>query len=98
YALENHVTRMQEDHDNARAFAAAIEDIEGLRVATPETNLVFFDVDVTMGNASQLSAKLKEHGVRINPAGPQRLRACTHLDVNRVDVLRAADVLAECVE
>src|SRR5690606_4291270 len=31
YALENHVTRMQEDHDNARAFAAAIEDIEGLR-------------------------------------------------------------------
>jgi len=97
YALEHNVNRLQEDHENARAFAAAIEDIEGIHVQAPETNLVFFDIDRELGNASQLSAKLKEHGVRINPAGPQRMRACTHLDVNRIDVLRAADILAECV-
>jgi threonine aldolase len=99
YALENHLERLQIDHDNAKAFADVIRGIDGLRLDPPDiqTNLVFFDVDRELGNAAQLSAKLKEHGVLINAAGPQRLRACTHLDVDRAAALRAAEILGTCV-
>jgi threonine aldolase len=99
YALEHHVERLQLDHDNAQAFADVIRGIEGLRLDPPDvqTNLVFFEVDRELGNAAQLSAKLKERGVLINAAGPQRLRACTHLDVDRAAALRAAEILGECV-
>ena len=99
YALENHVDRLSEDHENARIFAESITTIDGVRinVAEVESNLVFFEIDPKLGTAAQLSAKLLERGVKINPTGAQRLRACTHLDVNRTQVRRAADVIRECL-
>jgi len=100
YAMENHVERLQVDHDNARAFADRVAQIDGITLEPPdvETNLVFFNVDPELGNAAQLSAKLKQRGVRINASGPRRLRACTHLDVDLESVLRAADTVAAVVE
>jgi threonine aldolase len=99
YAMENHVERLQIDHDNARAFAEEIRQIDGITLDPPDvqTNLVFFNVDPELGNAAQLSAKLKQRGVRINATGPQRLRACTHLDVDREMALRAAEAIGEAV-
>lgn len=100
YAMQHHVERLQIDHDNARTFAGAIHEIAGLTLEPSEvqTNLVFFNVDPKLGNASQLSNKLKQKGVLINASGPQRLRGCTHLDVDREGVLRAAQALAEAVK
>ena len=99
YAVEHHVDRLSIDHDNARTFAAAIASIDGiqLNLADVESNLVFFDVKREAGTSAQLSAKLRERGIKINPTGPQRLRACTHLDVNRGQVLRAADAIRSCL-
>jgi threonine aldolase len=100
YALEHHIDRLQDDHDNARRFAHAISGIEGIRINLNEveTNLVFFEVDSALGTSAQLSAKLLSQGVKISPFGPQRLRACTHLDVSRDDVLAAAEAVKMCVE
>lgn len=99
YALEHHVERLREDHDNAKAFAQEIAQIDGIRVDVDavETNMVFFEVAPELGYASQLSAKLRTKGVLIGAVGPQRLRACTHLDVTREDVLTAAAAIRESV-
>lgn len=100
YALENNVNRLADDHLHAKQFADRIRGVEGLTVDAPEdvqSNLVFFQLDPKLGTPATFSARLKEHGVLINPLGPQRLRACTHLDVNRQQVLHAADVVIECV-
>lgn len=99
YALEHHVDRLADDHANARLFAERIAEIDGISIDLDavETNLVFFHVDPRLGDASQLSAALKARGVKIGAMGAQRLRACTHLDVSRDDVLRAAEALSECV-
>ena len=99
YALEHHVERLTIDHENARVFADALRKIDGITLDPPDiqTNLVFFEVDPELGNAAQLSAQLKDRGIRINATGPQRLRACTHLDVTRDDALRAASAVADCV-
>jgi threonine aldolase len=97
YALDHHIDRLREDHENAQLFASRIEQIPGIRVdaSEVETNLVFFEVDPTCGQAGQLSTKLAEKGVLINSTGPQRLRACTHLDISREDALRAAEAISE---
>jgi threonine aldolase len=100
YALENNIDRLTDDQANARTFAEAIAKIDGINVDLEgvESNLVFFDVEAEIGDASQLSSALRERGVRIGAMGPQLLRACTHLDVDEAGVLRAADVVAECVQ
>lgn len=99
YALENHIERLAEDHENARIFAQALAKIDGIHLSPDdvETNLVFFEVDPRLGNAAQLSNALLQRGVRIGAMGPQRLRACTHLDVSREDLLAAAAIVRECV-
>lgn len=100
YAIENHIERLAVDHENARLFAEQIAGIEGISVNVDEieTNLVFFDIAPELGYASQLSALLRHRNVLIVATGPQRLRACTHLDIDREQVLKAADVLRSCVE
>ncbi len=100
YALENNVERLAVDHENAQAFAEEIRKIPGIKTDASgvPTNLVFFEVDPKLGNASQLSYALKQRGVLINAGGKSRLRACTHLDASREDLLSAAKVLAECVQ
>jgi threonine aldolase len=95
YALERHVDRLAEDHANAKQFAARVAESEAIRLpfGTPETNIVFFEVDPDWGTAAELSRRLVEAGVRINPTGKQRLRAVTHLDATREDALAAADAI-----
>ena len=94
YALEHHVERLAEDHANALAFAEAIAAINGVKIEPAvESNLVFFHLAPSLGTAAQLSGKLLERGVRINPSGAQRLRACSHLDATRADLLFAAEAV-----
>lgn len=97
YALDHHIERLAEDHANARAFAEEIATVPGISLdpADVETNLVFFEVDPAWGTAAELSAALREREVLINPIGPQRLRACTHLDVTREQVESAAAVIRD---
>jgi threonine aldolase len=95
HALEHHVDRLAEDHENAKRLAAAIEETEGLslEVGPVETNLVWFLVDPSLGTASDVSARLREAGVLVSALGPQVLRACTHLDVSRREIERSAEAI-----
>jgi threonine aldolase len=95
YALENHVERLAEDHENAQILARAIEAAEGLRLESGpvETNLVWFEADPALGTSFDLAARLRSQGVLVAALGPQVLRACTHRDVTRDDVRRAAEIL-----
>jgi threonine aldolase len=100
YALDHHVDRLADDHRHARLFAEEIAAIPGVCIDLPaiETNLVFFEIDPARGTAAELSSRLLDRGVRINPAGgTQRLRACTHLDVDEAGVLAAARAIRDCL-
>lgn len=99
YALENHVDRMQQDHDNAKQLAKGLADVDGINASAEltETNLVFFEVDPELGTAVQLAAALKERTVLIGPMGGQRLRAATHLDVKDTDIQIVVDAVKDCV-
>jgi len=91
HALENNVARLAEDHDNARALAAALLDLPGVEIPHPvETNLVF--ASFAGQSAVDLVPRFRAAGVLSNPEGsrPDIVRFVTHLDVSRDDVLEAA--------
>ena len=101
YALENHVERLSEDHENAKYLARELAATDGIELdpESVETNLVFFDLDPKLGNPNQLASLLAERNIRIGPSGGQRMRACTHLDVNRADLETVVAAIREfCAE
>ncbi|HWA55132.1 MAG TPA: GntG family PLP-dependent aldolase [Solirubrobacterales bacterium] len=91
YALDHNVERLAEDHANARFFAEALAQIDGVAIdpATVESNIVLFWVE----DAPGLIAGLAERDVEVSPIGPF-VRAVTHLDVDRAGVERAAEAVA----
>jgi threonine aldolase len=95
YALENHVERLAEDHENARQFAGLVAEIDGIELVhdTTETNMVYIDVAGTNLTAAQVHDRLLAHGVRIGASGQSVMRAVTHIDVSREDVETAAKAL-----
>jgi threonine aldolase len=99
YALDHHVDRLAEDHAHARLLAQELAAVPGLFVdpETVETNLVFIDIDRAHGTAAEFAAALKSRGLNIYALGPQRLRACLHLDVSREQVLEAAKIFRDVI-
>jgi threonine aldolase len=99
YALDHHVERLADDHRHARLVAEAVADTPGFRLDPPgvETNLVWFQVDPDLGSAPDVAAALKQRGVLVQPAGPQTIRACTHLDVSAAQAERAAEAIRQTV-
>jgi threonine aldolase len=95
HALEHHRERLSYDHANARALAEALAGARNVAIdlARVQTNIVM--IDLGQGEAAAAIAFARERGVLLGSAGPQRIRAVTHLDVDREGCLRAAQVIAE---
>ena len=95
YALNNHVDRLAEDHIHAQVLAQAVEETPGLSLESGrvETNLVWITVSPSLGTARSVAESLQAAGILVSVLGPQVIRACTHLDVSRDDVSKAATAL-----
>ena len=90
YALDHHVDRLAEDHDNASRLARGLAEVDGIEVRTtaPDTNMVFFDASGLGLSNREFLDRLAAAGVRMSGAGGA-IRAVTHLDVSRADIDRA---------
>lgn len=88
YALEHNWDRLAEDHDNAHHLACGIASIKGLEcdVERMQTNLVFFEVKKPGWTAARLVEACRERGIGLGANSATRIRAVTHLDVNRADI------------
>jgi threonine aldolase len=87
YALDHHVERLAEDHDNARALANGLADL-GLDVVPPETNIVIFSAP------EGFVERMARHAVELSGTPDGRVRAVTHLDVDG-DAIDAALLAAK---
>jgi threonine aldolase len=87
YALDHHVDRLAEDHENARVLAEGLAELPGvvLDPATVDTNIVIFEVP----DGAAFRAGLADRGVEMSALGERRVRAVTHLDVDRAGIDRA---------
>ncbi len=98
-ALEQMPPRLVDDHANARWLADALGCLPGVRTAADrvQTNIVMVDVSGTGLSPAEVSARLKDEQVLMNPTGPAVLRAVTHFDVSRADCERAVELFAAVV-
>lgn len=97
YALDNHVDRLAEDHENARVLAGKLAECEHFEVEHCATNMVYWSLKGTPGRAGALVADCAKRGVLFYDVSPTRFRAVTHLDVNRKQVLAAAGTICQAV-
>ncbi|MBT3350703.1 MAG: aminotransferase class I/II-fold pyridoxal phosphate-dependent enzyme [Nitrospinaceae bacterium] len=99
HALEHHVERLEEDHQNAQLFAEKTSGIPGIRhlYETTPTNIVYMDTTESGKTAQEISEMTKKKGVALSVLGKMTLRAVTHIDINREDIDRGAKALAEAV-
>ena len=93
YALDHHVERLAEDHENARTLAAGLAELPGFDVQPPDTNIVIAEV----ADAPQLVGELWDRGIEVTPMAPTRIRCVTHLDVDADGIERALAGFREVV-
>jgi threonine aldolase len=100
HALDHHMTRLAEDHANARCVAERLAQSRRvvLDLSTVQTNIVIFSVTPEAPDAATIVARAQQRGVLVFAFGPRTIRAVTHLDVSKAECERAADVLAELAE
>jgi threonine aldolase len=86
YGLQHNVERLADDHANARFLAEGLAELDGVEIdpTTVETNIVIFDVP----DAQSLHDRLAAAGVEMSLL-EGRVRAVTHLDVDRAGVEKA---------
>ncbi len=91
HALDHHVERLAEDHANARALAEGLAELSGVSIdpETVETNIAIFEVP----DAPLLAERLTEE-VDLLVIGATRMRAVTHLDVDRGQIEEALGAIA----
>jgi threonine aldolase len=93
WALDHNLGRIGEDHARARRLAEGWGAIDGVRVEPPDTNIVMVHLAAPGADPGAVAHRLEAAGVRVLPAGPARLRAVTHLDVDDAGIERAIEAL-----
>ena len=90
YALDHNIARLAEDHRRAKRLAEALAQHEALKVTSPDTNIIWVDMDDALG--ARLNPYLEEKGIGITGRYGQQ-RWVTHLDVGDADVDAAIEAV-----
>lgn len=88
YAFQNNRERLEEDHARAEKLAEGLFRA-GYEVVWPETNIVLVEVE----HPGEFLNALEREGVLATPGGKQKVRFCTHLDVDDADIETALEAL-----
>jgi threonine aldolase len=94
YALQNNVSRLEQDHENARALAGALAGVDAVKAeytAAAQTNMVYMGVEPTL--AEPLRQFLKQRGILVGGGNPIRL--VLHMDVASEDVQTVAEAVRD---
>jgi threonine aldolase len=94
YALEHHLERLKEDHQNAKRLGVGLKEFKGVSIDPRhvETNIVIFDIANAGMTAAQVAEAMKKEGVLIHAFAKTQIRLVTHLDVSGEDIERALKV------
>ena len=97
FALENNVSKLAQDHENAKLLASELAKVKGFQIDPEqvETNIVVFDISHSGQSVLQVVGQLKQRGVLMIPFGSNLVRAVTHLDVSTEEMRRAIGIIHE---
>ena len=81
YALDNHIKRLQKDHNKATEIGETLQSLSFIKHVEPiETNIVIFEIDEKEIESQEFIEKLRAKDVHIIGMGQGKLRIVTHLD------------------
>jgi len=86
YAVRNNISRLIDDHANARLLAEGLSkfDLFDIDLTRVQTNIVIVNI-VSDDFSDGVLERMAKVGVWAVPFGPKKLRFVTHLDVSRPD-------------
>jgi threonine aldolase len=87
-ALESMTGRIGEDHIRARKLAEGLRQIKGIKVETPQINMVFFRTEKNAALAAECFAR---EGILINPPDRAGFRFVTHHGIGDREVTKILD-------
>jgi len=92
YALDNHITRLKDDHVRARELGKVIASLGWVESVMPvDTNIVIFSMKESVTPESVLQ-KLADENIKALKFGPREIRMVTHLDFDDRMLEKAIDV------
>jgi threonine aldolase len=99
YALDHHVERLREDHENAKLLARGLAGIDGIHLITPspQTNIVFVRISDGKMTSTDFVQRALDRGVRFSGLAAG-IRAVTHLDISKRDIETALQAVSEILK
>lgn len=96
-ALEKMISRLEEDHKNARALAEGLAETTGVEVELEnvQTNIVYFDVHNLGITSEEFVSKLKEYGVLALTRDRDKVRMVTHIGIEKIHIDRTLNVVED---
>ncbi len=99
HALDHNMSRLVEDHDNARKIGDILARNPRIILdpQSVQTNILVFDLAQDAPDAATVVNRAREQGVLIFAFGPRTIRAVTHPDVSAGQCEQAAHILSQIV-
>ena len=96
---EDNISRLQEDHDNARFLAEGLQSLPGIEVNQHQvqTNFVLADLSQSQLKASVFLQRLRDGGILATQVDDFRVRFVTSREVEREDITVALQVIKEVI-
>jgi threonine aldolase len=94
FAVDHHVDRLADDHENARVMAEILADSGAVDPADVETNVVMLDLSGLPVDTGDVVRRSRAEGVLVSAVGPRLVRLITHLDVTADDCRKAGGMLS----
>lgn len=95
YALEKQRDRLAEDHEHAQRLAQGLKNMPGVEIdlSSVQTNIVNFDLPGQ--SAADVVKALAQRDVAVLATGSHRIRAVTNLMVNRAQIDKTLEAIAQ---
>lgn len=93
YALQNNITRLEEDHKRAKELGDVLSSLDWVGKVEPiETNILIFSLRAGL-DEKWVIEKLRQKNIAISSMGQGKLRIVTHMDYKQVMHDYVLDVL-----
>jgi threonine aldolase len=88
-AIEKMSKRLHEDHTTAKQLASGLSEFQGLKVKTPDTNIVVVDFSELGFTGTEAVSKLASVGVLSASPGGNEVRLVTYRHISQDDISEA---------
>ncbi|HIW20803.1 MAG TPA: aminotransferase class I/II-fold pyridoxal phosphate-dependent enzyme [Candidatus Dorea intestinavium] len=96
YALEHNVTRLKEDHENAKHAASLLTGLTNTHIiGAVDSNILVLDVNDLGLTPQEYCQKAQEHGLLIKPVLKDKIRLVFYKGITKEDATAAAKIICD---